>query len=193
MGELQKDIIGQFALNDWYQQRNNEATLQRSGTALIPVQEMMKFQRRFRTGEFQRAGIAGQQFVGEIEVPRTETWRFHYFDLSHDDSGPLKFTVTIEPSNTGLTAPREYTIFREDVDPGINTPIIESMSENPGSGSLFKRRSTLPLEILPGDFLRVLSDAFVGANVITHVFFRYEILPPPVILETDTLFSGFTA
>jgi len=192
MGELQKDIVGQFGLNNWYQQRNNEATLQLAGTVVVPVQEMLKFQRRFRTRQFERSPIAGQFFAGEMEVPRTESWKFHYFSVLHNDSAPLKFTLSISPSNTGFVSPREYTLFRDDPDPGVNTPLIESISENPPSGSLFKRRSPAPFEVLPGDVVRIVTAIVAAANPTITVYFRYEILPPPVILETDTLFSGQT-
>lgn len=192
MGELQKDLVGQFALNNWYQQRNNEATLQLAGNVVIPVQEMLKFQRRFRTRQAPFPATIGQVLNAEIEVPRTESWRFHYFDVVHGDSAPLKFTLSLAPANTGIVSPLEYTLFRGDPDPNINTPFLEAMSENPPSGALFKRRSTLPVELMPGDFLRLRTGVVAAASITITVFFRYEILPPPTILETDTLFTGLT-
>lgn len=191
MGELQKDIIGQFALNDWYQQRNNEATIKGATDQIVPVQEMLKFQRRFRTREFQRSAIAGQRLEGLMTVPRTEAWVFHWFDVQHNDSGDLRFDLLLEPANTGFLSPRFYTVVRRDVSPNVNTPLVEAMAANPASGSLFDRRSGRPFEGLPGDIIRLITTNVVGTTVF-NVFFRYQVVPPPVILETDRLFSGQT-
>jgi len=190
MGTLQKEVVGQFALNDWYEQRNNEATIKGVVEQIQPVQEMLEFQRRFRTR--QRAVTLAQgefaTFLGT--VPRDECWRLHWVGMTHDDNADMFVVLRINPGQSGPTVRDSITIMRGSAVTAQDTPLYPSTSIVP-SGTRFRQTGGPHPILLPGDAFQVVTFAAlqVGPTVV-NLWWRYELIPPPVLSELDNVIEG---
>jgi len=190
MGELQKDIAGQNALNDWYQQRNNEATLKGSSDRISPSQEMLNFQRRLRTRQIDFIVTVGQFLVVRAVVPRGESWKIHYWQCQHNDSVPVRVLLQFIPGQRSFAGPVPFVLTRRDVEIGTVTPLIVAAGPEPATSFLFNRIGGPLPELLPGDELQFVTGVMTSAAPDWEVLFRYEVIPPPALSEVDSLFSA---
>ncbi len=193
MGQLQKDIIGQSVLNDWYEQRNNEATIQGVEDLIRPTQEMRHFQRRIRTLPKTVGAIA--TLIGEFGlmsgvVPAGETWRVLFAAALFTDATTTTHNIILRvvPATPGDTA---YVVASENIGTGINTPLYPSSQISiPGSNGRFSARAGPELELFPGDTIQIFDLTPVGAATGTFAaIFRYEVMPPPVRLDPDEIIT----
>lgn len=192
MGTLQKDVVGQFALNDWYEQRNNEATVKGVAELIQPVQEMMIFQRRFRNGQLPTAPVLGASSIFTALVPRDEMWRLHWIGLLHTDSASLTVTFTQVPAR-GPVARIGRVITVRVVAANVQTPLFPSMGVTAVGNTQFDQRGGSAPEFLPGDQMQITTSAIANAGgAAVTLIFRIEVLPPPSLDQRDTIMTGVT-
>ncbi len=178
LADLQTALGGQFNLNDWLGQQDNEATPKGLVPAILPVQEMREFQRRYR---FDSGGATLQ--IGEVEtnfwrVPEGEYWRALALLYTNDDTvaHDIFTTATVDPA--GVAA--EYRPSRTRVD-AKNTKVIYGTDQDStmSGGTNTFWMSKLPMILEPRDEFGFKDDD-VAVSVSTQLWtFIYEIVPRP--------------
>jgi len=194
MPPLQKALAGQFNLNDWFEQGDNEATIEQLLTALLPVQDMAPHQRRIRT--LPKTAGAIQTLIGEFglmagTVPAGETWRMLWAGVLFTDAVTTSHAVLLRiiPATPADTA---FIIVRRQVSTGISTPLYPGNPQRPlaSSDNNFAVQTGPPVDLFPGDAIQIFDTTAVGAATGTFAaFFRYEVLPPPVLFEADDIIA----
>jgi len=190
MPPLQKDLAGQSVINDWFEQGDNQATIQQLVDVILPVEEMAQFQRRIRTlPKTPIATVIGDFPIMSGVVPPGETWRMLWSGVLFTDAvtGMHTILLRIIPATPGDVA---FVIVTRDVNSGVPTPLYPSSPVRAASVSDSKVGAYTgpPIELFPGDEIQILDTTAVGAAVGTFTpTFRYEVLPPPVRLEKDSI------
>lgn len=183
---LQTPAAGQFALNDWLDQANNEATVQGIETNLRPTMEMMPFQRKIRTAAMVATVNAGQKALFQRKVPRNEMWRLHFVSIEQTDAGDKIARLSIL-QDIGTTI--IYNIARVEVNANTETPLYPSMAVDSVADDRFNQRGGPAPELIGGDTLQIIQvTAGTNAGVTWSVTLRYEILPAANLILPDNEF-----
>jgi len=173
---LQKRRGGQFAYNDWLEQRNNEATIRSVGRVLTPTQDLMPFQRKVRTVVLESTVLVGQKVVWSRVVPQAEMWRLAFVSVFNGDSGnqDVRLNIAFAFQNSII-----YLISKRLALAGTNTPLYPSI---PRSGTsppgFFDQRGGPAPEMVEGDNVQIIVDTnAVEASSTWRLTLRYEIIP----------------
>lgn len=150
---------------------------------------MRPFQRSVRTQEIPAAVAVGEVPLFQARVPDDEAWRLHWMTYFHNDSEAHIVRLTFSPR---LEQPDSFmTIARQQIAQDIDSPIYPSMPTTIVTNSQFNQRGGEQPEFFPGDLL-LFTDESVRVDVvagIARLMFRYELIPLPVSMARDRVWT----
>lgn len=187
MGEtarLNGPLAGQFGLNDWLKQRNNAATPEEIGKAILPVQEMRDFQRRYVFSSGAQALVLGERiFELRFVVPECEWWTplAMQYENADDVDHVVECSITVDEPSSDFRLVRT-NVFREE-----KKLIFGALEDGSlGSASNINYQGPSPIVLEPGDEF-VFGD-LVNVNDVAGVTqkwtFVYELVPQPSTQRT---------
>lgn len=187
----QSPLAGGFVHNDWLGQLTNLATVQRLSETLVPVQEMMNFQRRVRDVLVLLSAGVGQKAIVTGVVPINESWRLMYASFRHDDSG--SHTISFR-YNADRPSPINVLIWQDRVVGGQEMPMYPSSFEPVvDAEDRVRPKAPEPVVWMPGDTITIVdNDVAIDPTVEWEFALRYEVRPAMARYENDTIFTGQT-
>lgn len=179
--------LGSTIWADWTNQASNRPLIVSQIRQLVPVQEMLPFQRVIRTRGFDQPFSVNEKVTFRAEIPQDEAWRILAITILHSNTAAVQWVVEVLAQN-------QINFIHEVVhivaDPNQRTPLYPS-SPGPTSDSRSQTRTGPPLELFPGDKLdiRSLTPSAAGGGQ-ADLSVRYELIPLPLAEEIDTFFTG---
>lgn len=180
MGEtakLQGSRPGQFGLNDWLGQLDGAVTPDRLVTAILPVQEMREFQRRYVFSSGSQALLMGERLVLAWTVPLNEWWRPRSLMFTNKDSTVKVVRIEFTVDNTGTNA---YRAVETRVDSG-ESKIIYGAHLDGAIAADFPTRFTslLPSIMEPNDVMTMIQTQNTTIASEQSWILLYELVPRP--------------
>jgi len=176
---------------NWVAQSAQVPAIDSQLTTLIPVQEMLPFQRQILTREMGLSVPAGDLPLWEAIVPEDQAWRLHFAAIFHNDTPPHVFSFRFIPrAGAGNTF---YQIARQQIRDNTDSPLYPSMAVNSTANNFFNQRGGERPEFFPGDAISLIGETLAVVNPVTMRFiFRYELIPLPVSQTPDTVWTSQT-
>lgn len=169
--------LGSLRWADWTNRASNLALVRAQGTVLIPVQELLPFQRQIVEEDVALALVLGQVALFTARVPIDEAWRILNVTLEHDDSVTHDVRFGYFPR---AGAGNFRAISNLPVAVGQETPIYNS-SAALAAATQFGVRGPVPVEFFPDDDINILDQTVAAnANVLWGLRIRYEQIPLPL-------------
>lgn len=189
INKLTQVEAGQESLESWYNWPIQNSAVAQMADTLLPVQEMMPFERRFRDADLRLALVATEQFLASRRVPANEIWRLISLQILHDDS--VTHIVSLR-GNSPLSPGASWTFARQILTGGVSSSLFPAIPTPVDSQNQFNVRGGAAPIWLPGDLVTIVDDtAAVDADVIWICSLRYEILPKHFLHEADEDFGLF--
>jgi len=171
--------VGQNPLTTWLASPRVENPINDQSTTLVLVQELIRFQRKFRIIEATLT-LLGIETVASFQatVPDDEAWRVTGMWVRHDNAGDTVFAVVLSgsPLSTG-----NVSLSRQRVESTTarSTPLIGSLPQDvaPAPGSYTRVE---PFDLLPGDQIAIASQTAMAAGDVITFNVRYELIPLPL-------------
>jgi len=181
--------LGSVNWANWTQQASQLALIAAQARLLFPVQEMLPFQRRIRQFDLANSPAVGQSALFQATVPDDEAWRMIDLTVEHDDSTTHIFRWTYIPRFDGASL---RMITRKAVNSNTETPLYRSFSDE-NSASRFAPRGPNVVEFYPGDRIDVFDlTGATDADVVTEIRMRYELIPLPIEIALDDIWTTTT-
>lgn len=181
--------LGSTNWADWTNQASNRPLIVGQFQQLLPVQEMLPFQRVIRTRGFSQGFIVNQRVTFEAVIPDDEAWKILAVGIEHSNTVDMIWVLRY----TRRGQPFLYRVTRAVATPNNATPLYPSSALDQ-SDSRFRALTGPPLEVFPGDTLTILSPTpAAAAGGVADFSIRYELIPLPLRTEVDTLFVGSAA
>jgi len=184
--------LGSLVWAEWTGRASNNPLITEQLVTLIPVQEMLPFQRQVRTRQMDSTVIQGNNVLFEATIPQLEAWRLLWMSYRHVDNifHILRFAVTPTLSNATVL----NIITRRQVVNDIDTPLYPSMPVVATDDAEFDQRGGPQPDFFPGDKLSVLDETPMSKVPPTDVklMFRYERIPIPVSQKVDDVWTSQT-
>lgn len=197
MGETAKlntPLAGQFSLNDFLAQQNNDVTPREILRTIVPVQEMRDFQRRYLFDTRTQALFAGERIsLLRWEVPANEWWKPLRLLYGHFDSITHSIIITFTMSRNDQII--RYVPVRTTVDAGLQKVVYGAHADGTmqsGLSNTGRYISTIPVTMEPGDLFTLVDETSnAGASVAQWVFV-YERVPQPATQRTPGVVGAVT-
>lgn len=181
--------LGSTIWADWTNQASNRPLIVGQFQQLLPVQEMLPFQRVIRTRGFSQGFIVNQRVRFDANVPDDEAWRIIAIGILHDNAADMQWVVRV----TQRGQPFLYRAANVLVVPNEQTPLYPSASVGAEDDEA-RALTGPPLEAFPGDQFTVRSPTLGGAaGGVVDFSIRYELIPLPLRKERDEAFVGSSA
>ena len=168
--------LGSTKWADWTNQASNLALIAAQLRLLVPIQEMMPFQRQVFQEFIQVTPAIGQTTIFTWTVPQDEAWKLLHVSVAHSDPTNLTWTLDIQSArDVNVLMP----VARVVVEPLFIVPLYPSA---PGTGGLstFGAQTGPPREAFPGDEVQVRNRTPMTAAVPVSVRLRWELVPLPL-------------
>jgi len=179
--------LGSLRWADWTNRGGNQALIRGQLTTLLPVQEMLPFQRQVREQDTGATPAVTEQSIFTVTLPIDEAWRMIDATYEHDDSVTHIIHWTYFPRSGAGDA---HTVARKSVNMNLATPLLRSFSEE-NSASRFAPRGWGPVEFFPGDIVQILDlTSAVDADVQARLRLRWELIPIPLSKQISTQWLG---
>ncbi len=184
--------LGSLNWATWTNKGGNQALIQRQLTTLLPVQELLPFQRQVFTRRISNLVSQGDQVTFDAVVPDGQAWRLLWMAYAHDDDVPHIITVRVLPRLPQLVT--FWPLFRIQVREDIDTPLYPSKATTGTSNNFWTQVGGKPPEFFAGDRISVLDQTAVNqaGDVLEELFFRYEQIPIPVTQAVDEVWTTTT-
>jgi len=190
MGEsIKRDLtptIGQDQLQNWLASPRRSNPLANQSTELKIVQELFRFQRKYRLHQDSVTIGAGESgVVFSAEVPQNESWEIDRIWIEHNDAAARDFQAAVAHNpffSDGVQIAREIIAPTVQGEPLFGGGIITAAATAPRAYD-----GDRPYSLLPGGLITISNiDALaVGNIVILSVLYRLVPLPlevrPPVV------------
>ena len=187
MGEIARlngPLAGQFGLNDWLKQRNNSATPEDIIKAILPVQEMRDFQRRYVFSSAEKALAVGER-ISQLSfiVPECEWWMplAMQYENADDVDHVVECSITVDEAASDFRLIRT-NVFRLDKKLIFGARQDGSL----GSASNVNYQGPSPIVLEPGDefIFQDLVNVNDAGGVTQKWTFVYELVPQPSTTRT---------
>jgi len=181
--------LGSLGWATWTNRGGNQALIQGQLRTLLPVQELLPFQRQIREQQVGATPAATEQAIFTVTVPESEAWRMIDVTYSHDDSVDHTVKWFYTP-NRGATG--NHVIALTPVPVNVETPLLRSFSAVISAATV-SPRGPGPVEFFAFDTITFLDlTAAIDANVISTLRLRWELIPLPLIKSLSTQWLGQT-
>jgi len=179
--------LGSTNWADWTNQASNRPLIVSQVTQLVPVQEMLPFQRIIRTRALQQVVIVNEKVTYSVTPPDDEAWRILAVSAKHNNNVDVQFVLDlIAVIQTSFVYEANHTV----LNPNQQTPLYPASSGSTDD-SRSQTKTGPPLEVYPGDTLRIRTLTGWGAVPgVTELSVRYELIPLPLRQELDTFITG---
>jgi len=185
MGELvdlQGTRAGQFGFNDWIGQQDQAATPKGVIPAILPVQEMREFQRRYRFDSALQAIAIGERWTVTWIVPRDEWWRPLALQWRNGDTA--SHTISFGAAIDRRGAIETLIMSSITVGAGRLALIYGVDGEDVGANDYHAR---FPFVLQPGDIIIAADSTVAVAAGNPQYTMVYELVPRPAQANTRGL------
>ncbi len=180
--------LGSTRWASWTDQASNRPLIIAQLRQLVPVQEMLPFQRQIFHQNREVVSAQGQTERVTAVVPDDEAWRLRSITVLHTDTAPKTFRLlVISGLNVNITA--EYT--SRDVTQNVATSLYPG--NQPANSTLrFSPATGPPIEAFPRDTVQVRSNTPTAAagGAQTNIILEWELIPLPLADNLSELFVG---
>lgn len=181
--------LGSTVWADWTNQASNRPLITGQIRELVPVQEMLPFQRVIRTRAFSQGFIVNQLVSFNADIPDDEAWRILAVEIEHDNTAAMRWVLRV----TQRGQPYRYRAAHVLVDTSVPTPLYPSASMS-NDGDQARALTGPPLEAFPGDQVSIRSlTVGAAAGGVVDFSIRYELIPLPFRKERDQVFTSAAA
>jgi len=184
--------LGSLGWADWTNRAGNDPLVRGQLTTLLPVQELLPFQRQIVTRSLPIAVPQGEQVQFDATVPNEEAWRLQWMAYFHDDDLSHILVFRMLP---GIGKPSEFhQITRMQVREDVTTPLYPSLTTAPLANNIWHQHGGPHPEFFGGDKITVIDETAVNdaAGVTAVLVFRYELIPLPISKAKDTVWGAQT-
>jgi len=169
--------LGSLVWATWTNRGGNQVLIKGQLRTLLPVQELLPFQRQIREQQLGASPAVGEKSIFTVTVPQDEAWRIIDITYEHDDSTTHILEWSYFPRDG---AGDQHMIARKSVNMNLATPIYRSFSEE-NSSSRFAPRGPTPVEFFPRDQIQIFDlTGATDADVEARLRVRWELIPVPL-------------
>ena len=162
--------VGNVSWAEWTSQQTNESLIQAQLRLLVPVQDMLPFQRQIVEEPAQALPSVGQQSVFTWIVPLIESWRIMSMSVLHTDTAPVEFSFNIISNrNPNMVMP----VSRQLVSANVQTSLYPSAPSTVGPTTM-RAQAGPPAEAFPRDIVQVRSIGGIAAPSTGGNSFRFQ-------------------
>lgn len=180
--------LGSTRWASWTDQASNRPLIIAQLRQLVPVQEMLPFQRQIFHQNEEIVTAQGQTERAEAVVPDDEAWRLRSVTVIHTDTAPKTFRlIVVSGLNVNITA----NYVGRDVTQNVITSLYPAgVSVN--SALRFAPSTGPPIEAFPRDTVQVRSNTGTAAagGAQTNIIIEWELIPLPLADNLSELFVG---
>jgi len=183
--------LGSTKWADWTNQASNRPLIVAQFRELIPVQEMLPFQRQIFQENAEGLPSQNQTTVFNWVVPQDEAWRILSVAILHTDTAALTFAFTIiSARDVNILMP----VSRETLNANIAASLYPAANSS-NTANDFRQQPRPPREAFPGDTVqvRMLTGITAPGGAQVNVFMRAELIPLPLsdqLIELATVVSS---
>jgi len=181
--------LGSLRWAAWTNRGGNQALIQNQLTVLLPVQELLPFQRQIREQQLGATPAVTEKSIFTVTVPIDEAWRMIDVTYEHDDSTTHILEWSYFPRDG---AGDQHMIARKSVNMNLATPLYRSFSEE-NSASRFAPRGPTTVEFFARDQIQIFDlTGATDADVQARLRLRWELIPLPQDQRLSTQWLGQT-
>jgi len=189
---LQSALAGQYGFNDWIGQQDNLATPRGVIPAILPVQEMREFQRRYLFDTGSQSLIAGERIsLLSWTVPDNEYWK--PLQLLYQNADNINHNILCNFSMARSPAAVAYRTV-DSVVAANSTKVVYGL-DNDGplaggtQGFFFSR---IPVTMEPLDIFDFTDSTPNNGASQQRWIFVYELVPQPATQRTPGVAAAVT-
>lgn len=161
---LTQSEVGQEALQDWFRWPVQHSPIDSIVTTLVPMQDMLPFQRVFADLNFASQLVIATDVVQfKVPVPPNESWRVVWVQVEHDDpGGAMSWTIGATRNSGG-----KFVLLDHPVAAGAAFLLYPGRVTQPSAGNSSSwDLAGSSFEVQGKDELIIQSGTFTGAATV---------------------------
>ncbi len=175
--------VGQNSLQKWLASPELASPVVRQSTELQIVQELERFQRKYRTHQDSQTLAGVETFVVfSVTVPADQSWKIDWLWVEHDSAATR--TWQLRYFHTPFLA-RAGIVSRTLVAPNFMTPLIGATKPLPSAGDAANYDPIEPLTLLPGDQIQIENTSAMAVGEVGRLQVLYRHIPLPLEQEPE--------